>query len=269
MKNPLLLLIILIFTGAFVSHFVYEHAEKVDRLETLKKAYEGYTKGEDAGSVGKREEAFNNSLQYYMDLERDYQPAYGNGKLYFDIGNTYFQLGNYPFAVLYYYKALELMPRGDVVERNLSTALNKLGIGASENNTVFQNIFFFHFYLSVPERLQLFTLFSIAAFLLLSVFIWSRKEVFKAFGTVATLVALLFLSSFLFSYYMSPIEAVIVKSSSLYRDSGFQYAKVQEEPVLSGNKVEVLDVADKGAWLKIRLPGGELGYVPQESLRII
>lgn len=269
MRNPLTLLVILIFAGAVVSHFVYEHSEKVERLETLEKAYNGYTQGEAAESVGEREKAFNRSLEYYTDLERDYHPEYGNGKLYFDIGNSYFQLGNYPFAVLYYYKALKLMPRRDVVERNLSTALNKLGISAAEKETVFRNIFFFHFYLSVPERLQLFTLFSILAFLLFSLFIWSRKEVFKMIGNIAVFASLLFFMSFLFSYYLSPIEAVIVKSSALYRDSGFQFAKVQEEPILSGKKVEVLDVIDNGSWLKVRLQGGELGYVPQEAVRII
>ncbi|ADI37703.1 putative membrane protein [Waddlia chondrophila 2032/99] len=269
MRNPLTVLILLIFAGAVVNHFVYKHEEKIDRLETLKKAYSGYVEGESAESLDEREKAFNQSLKNYIDLERDDQPEYGNGKLYFDIGNAYFQLGNYPFAVLYYYKALKLMPREDIVGRNLSTALNKLGIGEKKKETVFQNLFFFHFYLSVPERLQLFTLFAFAAFFLFSVFIWLRKELFKTVGKIAAFAAFLFFASFLYSHYLSPIEAVIVKSSDLYRDSGFQYAKVQEEPILSGNKVEVLDVIDQGAWLKIRLQGGELGYVPQEAVRII
>jgi len=269
MKNPLLLLIVLLIAGAVLSHFVYEQSEKMDRLETLENAYKGYVQGESADSLGERENAFNQSLQYYTDLERDFHPEYGNGKLYFDIGNTYFQLADYPFAVLYYYKAQKLMPRADVVERNLKTALGKLGIAQGSEESVFQNLFFFHFILSVPERLQLFTLFSFIAFLFFSIFIWSRKQAFKTIGKVASFVALLFFGSFLYSHYLSPIEAVVVKSSALYRDSGYQYAKVQEEPVLSGRKVEVLDVIDNGAWLKIRLEGGELGYVPQESIRII
>ena len=269
MKNPFNLLVILLILGAVASHFSYRFSKQEDIREYLREAHLEYAKGETANTVGKREDAFNRSLSDYIDLEKRYHPVYGNGKLYFNIANSYFQLGNYPFAVLYYNKAKKLMPRNEMVERNLSTALGKIGLSEKQEDSVFQKIFFFHFFTSVSERLQLLFLFSFAAFLSFTFYIWSRKEAFVKVGKFCSFIGLIILVSYTYSHYLSPIEAVIVKSSALYRDSGFQYAKVQDEPVLSGKKVEVLDVINNGEWLKVRLQSGELGYVPQEAIRII
>lgn len=269
MKNPLTLFVILLFAGAVVSHYTYKISRHQDLREHLRGAHADYVKGESAETVGDREDAFNRSLAEYLDLERTYHPVYGNGRLYFNIANSYFQLGNYPFAALYYYKAQKLMPRDETVKRNLETALGKMGLTDKKEKTVFHKIFFFHFLTSIPERLQLIFFFFLAVFLSFSIYIWTRREAFFKVGKLTVFIGLIFLASYTFSHYLSPIEAVMVKSSGLYRDSGFQFAKVQEEPVLSGRKVEVLDVINHGEWLKVRLPNGNLGYVPQEAIRII
>lgn len=269
MKHPFTLLVILLFAGAVVSHFTYEISKSQDIREHLKEAHADYAAGESAETFGDREDAFNRSLTEYLDLEQSYHPIYGNGKLYFNIANSYFQLGNFPFAALYYHKAKKLMPRNETVERNLLTTLGKMGLSDKNEETVFQKIFFFHFLTSVPERLQLIFLFTLAAFISFSIYIWSRREAFLKVGKLTVFVGIIILASYTSSHYLSPIEAIMVKSSDLYRDSGFQFAKVQEDPVLSGRKVEVLDVTEQGEWLKIRLPNGNLGYVPQEAIRII
>jgi tetratricopeptide (TPR) repeat protein len=269
MKNPFLTLVVLLILGGIVNSLWYGFSKKQENLELLEKSYQDYVKGEQAQSLGEREDAFNQSLLYYTELETQYQPIYGNGKLYYNIGNSYFQLGEYPFAALYYYRAKKLMPREDFVAVNLSMTLDKLGISEKQEESVFQKLFFYHFLFSIPEKLQLFFIISLVAVLSSSLYIWTRFRFFKNTGVVFGFFAVLLLISFGFSHYIAPIEAVLVKSSALYRDAGYQYAKVQEAPVLSGSKLEVLDVIQKGEWLKVKTQTGDLGYVPQEALRII
>ena len=77
------------------------------------------------------------------------------------------------------------------------------------------------------------------------------------------------LLSLCYTRYLAPIQAVIIRGSTLSRDAGEQYAKVSNQPISSGSTVMVLDVVHDGQWLKILSPSGELGYVPYTVIRII
>lgn len=235
----------------------------------VQEADKNYHLGESAATIMERQTAFNSALKLYLTLEEGYQPRYGNGKLYYDIGNTYFQLGQYPWAVLYYQRAKALMPREKKVQSNLATTLDKLALPRSDVSSVFGNIFFFQTYLSLPERLQLFFIFSFATCVFYSVFIWRsyiwlRTCAFIALGFVA-----LMLLSLGYTRYFSPIEGVIVHSVDLRRDAGINYAKVGELPVAAGTTVEVLGDVSEGKWFKVAVPNGDFGFIPQESIRLM
>lgn len=237
--------------------------------KVLQEADSAYFAGEKASNLAERQTGFNKALQDYLQLEKNNQPVEGNGKLYFNIGNSFFQLENYPWAILYYYRAAALRPRDIRVEHNLDIAAQKAKVPIKKESSAFNQILGWHFFLSQPERLQIFSLLTIAFFLLLSLQFWQPHPLIKM-TLVGVSIPLIFITaSLLYSRYAEPIQGVIVQAAPLFRDAGKQYAKVMETPVPGGTKVEVLDVVQKGEWLWIKTPEGTLGYVPQDSIRII
>lgn len=248
--------------------FVSAHADMP--FDLLKSAYDNYLAGEKASTIARRKEYFNQALEDYSKLETTYKPTFGNGKLYYNIGNSYFQLEEYSWAVLYYYRALKLMPREERVQHNLNIALQKLSVTPSEITTpIYQPLLYLNTLVSLPQRLQWFFNFGVILLALISAHLMRPNKYLKGSAIAVGIIwALLFLG-LLYTKFLAPVEGVLIHSSALYRDAGEQYAKVSEQPVLSGNKVKVLEVLQEGQWLKVLTPTGELGYVPSTTIRII
>lgn len=235
----------------------------------LKEAEASYHEGELAATIASRKAAFNKALELYLAAEEQYEPRFGSGKLYFNIGDTYFQLEEYAWAELYYLRAKALMPRNGKVDGNLALARNKLSLPNDSNSSAFASVFFFHYYLSLPEQLQLLFLFILAALLFYSISLWTNLRGIKTCIAISLFLLTIMLLSVGYTRYISPVEAVLVKSSDLYRDAGTEYAKVGERPLAGGTVVQVLEVRPDGKWFKILSPKGDLGYAPQEAIRLV
>jgi tetratricopeptide (TPR) repeat protein len=235
----------------------------------LAKADESYRRGEAAKTIAERKHAFNEALQLYQELEMDYHPKFGTGKLYYNIGNTYFQLEEYPWAILNYLRAQMLMPRNEKVTSNLAIAQAKLSIEKTTSKSAFSNVFFFYSYLSLPERLQVFFCLCLLAFCFSSAAIWIANTWLRRIMWISLFFMGIVLLSIAYTQYFSPLNAVLVQSSDLYRDAGRQYAKVGETPVPAGIQVEVIDTLSNGKWLKIVTPTGDIGFIPNEVIRIL
>lgn len=235
----------------------------------IKDADASYATAEATKTIAARKQGFNNALKTYLDLEQDYHPQFGTGKLYYNIGNTYFQLEEYPWAVFYYLRAKALMPREERVDQNLTIAQDKLALPKPPPANAFSKVFFFHFYLSLPERLQLFFVLALASLAFASAHIWLKNRWIKSGIVLSLLLTTCMFLSVMYSHYISPINAVIVKSTDLYRDAGSQYAKVGNQPIPAGSQVDVLDSQINGDWYKVRSHNGDLGFVQQEHIRLV
>lgn len=257
---------IIFFTLILVVMTLFLVREDDPRIEDAEKSYHI---GESTKAIAARKKAFNAALNDYLDLEQRYNPQYGTGKLFYNIGNTYFQLEEYPQAILYFLKAQTLMPRDDAIRHNLEAAQDKLSLKKSPEVNAFYKVFFFHNYLSLPERLQVFFVSSLLAIILASTYLWIKNVWFERALFVVLFIAACTLLSLGYTRYISPIEAVMVKSSDLYLDAGTQYAKVGNKPLPAGTQVEVISPPSNEKWFKVRTPNGDPGYVPQEAIRII
>lgn len=253
----------IVFTAAIFLYYLQSGS-----TQQLQEAAQSYEAGEKATTFAERESGFNHALALYNELEKDYQPEFGTGKLYYNLANTYFQMGQYPLAIYNYEKALLLMPREEKVAQNLSVAKAKLGITEEKKESNFDRIFYFHYRFSLPERLQLFFLVSLLVLLISSFYLWYRQHSLKTGLMVSLIFWVIMLCSLGYTRYISPLEGIIVRSTDMYRDAGSQYAKVMDHPILAGSKVEVIDVMPNGKWLKV-ITEGQMGYVPQESIRLI
>jgi tetratricopeptide (TPR) repeat protein len=269
MQNPLNYLFWLVVLGGVLYYFLTVSYVTNQTKEEMRQAYVEYASGETAKTIGERKTAFNKSLELYTAIEKQFSPVNSDGRLYYNIANNYFQLGEYPYAVLYYNRSLKLAPRDDKAKHNLNITLEKLGIKPAKEGSAFNKIFFFHTNFSLPERRQIFFFLSLITIFFASTYVWQEKQWMKQLSSLMGILAALILLSLGYSHYIAPIEGIIVRSTILYRDAGVQYAKVVEDPVLSGKEVEVLDVLKDGKWLKIMTPEGNMGYVPHEAIIII
>jgi len=236
--------------------------------DKIKLAEDNYNQGVSAKTIYDRKVAFNSALNMFLELELDYHPEFGDGRLYFDIGNTYFQLEEYPLAIYYYSKAEKLMPRDERVQHNLTIARDKLSIAKPSSND-FMQFFFLSSFISLPERLQIFFLASIIAIFLCSRWLWTRKRFYRNSAILALSVVAIAILNVGITRYFSPVHAVLIHASELRRDAGTAFAKVGDLPIYAGTTVEVLETAKDAHWLKIVAPNGDFGFIPQESARIL
>jgi tetratricopeptide (TPR) repeat protein len=235
----------------------------------LDEAVKHYNEGVNAQDMIQRDTAFNKALSIYHSIERDYNPIHGNGKLYNNIAQTYFQLELYPQAAYYFYQAQALAPRDKGVEERLDSTINKIGIKPADDGSIFRSVFFFHYYLSLPERLLILFVSIFLIFLLASVYVWKEQHYLKGLIALLFLIALPFLGSVLYTKYMEPLAGVVVSPTMLYSGSDKKSTYVEQKPILGGNKIEVMDVVSKGEWLKIRTGDGKIGFVESQDVGLL
>lgn len=261
-----LLTILALLAGSWFYSYYWCPWESPDMLQT---AQVSYTDGEHGTTIAQRKDNFNQALSSYQNLEKQYYPENGSGKLFFNLGNAYYQLEQYSWAALYYYKAQRLMPREDKPSFNLSLTLDKLQQPHSPAPTIWEKIFLIGTYLSIPEAIQLFSLIMLIIFALATFMIWSPRRFLKPLIILFCGILLFLAAALGYQKYIAPLNAVVVKATPVYRDAGTQFSQVQNEPLPAGVKVEILQVMPDGNWIKIQLPQGGIGFVPMDNIRLI
>lgn len=236
-----------------------------DLQETLDQASHWYQQGQKATSIEARKTAFNRALVLYSSLEKEHY----SGLLLYNIANCYYQLREYPWAVLYYQRALKLSPREAPISRNLALAQEQLALPLPEGPPTWRDFAALHHWLSEQERMELYVLFCVLATVLASGYVWTRWRGFRQAAVWMLACAGFFLASLLSERYLFPIQAVVVQSTPLYTNAGTSYPHVGSSLVGGGRVVEVVEAVDSGHWLKVLTPRGSLGYVPSDAVRVI
>jgi hypothetical protein len=232
------------------------------------KGEESYRKGESATTISERKTAFNEALDNFLKLEADYNPRFGTGKLDFNIANTYFQLGEYPLSILHYKRAEQLMPRSEVVKRNLVQAEKKGGVNAEENRRML-DVLLGKTFLSLPERIELFFVLAVLTLAFVSGWLWTKNSGLYKGAIFFLIPATVVLLNLIATHYFSPVDAVLMHAVELRRDAGNEFAKIGDAPIPGGTTLEVIGTTPNRRWLKVVAPGGDLGYVPSEAVKLV
>lgn len=263
LRTTLMTLLILMMPLPSISADVLGPTDSL--VEHLQRAYDSYHAGEVAQTIEGKEQAFNRALRLYTQLEGE--P--GDGKLFYNIGNTYFQLEQHGWAILYYLRAQSLRPRDDRISFHLALAQAQQGLSIEAPRPWKQRLFFWHYKLNQSERIQLFSALSFLAFVVASLFIWRSSRLLKRVATVVIGAWSLVLFSLLYFYYLAPVDGVVVKAFGLYHGPREDYALVSDEPFIPGTRVQIRNVAGDGSWLKVTAPNGKSGYIPSDVVRMI
>ncbi|HOF20622.1 MAG TPA: hypothetical protein PLO24_05160 [Bacteroidales bacterium] len=237
----------------------------------------------DAGAQDPAAERFNRGTEYFSEGNYEkaleewtglYTAGYRSATLDYNIGNAYFKLGNIPGSILFYERARLRKPADENIRYNLGIARAM----TTDRLDEIPELFFVRWYdfLSLILSSDNWAVISLVSFIIclafLSLYFYSSKYNMKVAGFwLAVLALLISLASLSFSLrnkrliYESNkaiIFSPIVNAKSSPDDSGTDLFVIHE-----GLRVSVED--EVGEWKEIRLPDGNKGWVPANSLEII
>lgn len=227
--------------------------------EMLQEANRRYQQGENAASFEERQLAFNQALALYSHVEEKVgYPVYPT------LGDTYFQLGEYAWAILYYQRALKIDPDLPLLRAHLESAQQKLSLPSDS----FNSSPFIHFFSKILQQSALFFWTFLFTFFICSIAIWFRNVWTRLFATISALCSFLLLSFFLITYYLTPIEGILVASTGFYRAPDETQPQLTTLPLFAGSKVKILQMTSEGNWLKIENATSLIGYIPTANVRL-
>jgi tetratricopeptide (TPR) repeat protein len=227
--------------------------------QSLDVAYSNYIQGLNANTVKERNEHLNRALTLYKQAESTSGLTDDQGRLYYNIGNSYFQLGAYPEAILYYRKAHRLIPRDSRVKNNLSMAETELNIPHAQ----------LHAFFSWHESWILWIILGFLAFFFSSLYIWQKSDKVKYTAYLLWSCWSLLLVSLIVDSYLSPIQAVAMQSSLLYRKPSIESTPIDNMPVAAGTSLTISESDPKEPWVKVYTADDRMGFLPIRDIRLI
>jgi len=232
--------------------------------EILEEANASYRQGEQGVTYQERKRAFNQALFLYHSLENQIPPL--GAPLDLMIGDTYFQFRQYPWAILYYQRALKKDPNNILTLSRLGKAEEKLHLPSSFPSVEQQGL---RRVISLAQRSQWLFWVIFVTFLVCSYAIWVPSWLARTAAYGSAFFLLFLIGNALFAYYFTPLEGVLVQATVFYRAPDKNQPLLTHFPLREGSKVRILQMRPDGEWLKIESSAGSMGYIPAKTLRPI
>jgi hypothetical protein len=195
-----------------------------------------------------------------------------NGKLYYDIGNAYFRTKDIGRAILNYRRALAYIPDDPNLLHNLSYARNKRldQIEEPQETKVFKTLFFWHYDLSTPVKIILFSIFFPLAWLLAGLRRFFKRP-FLGWALFFAVVMSMIMNGSLTVEAIAlhrVIPGVIIDASTVARKGNSEnYAQSFTEPLHAGTEFNLLEKRD--GWYNVALMDGRTCWLPAKSLELV
>jgi tetratricopeptide (TPR) repeat protein len=198
--------------------------------------------------------------------------AYESVALYYNLGNTYFKLRDFPSAILYYEKARKLDPADPDILFNLQVANGLIVDKIDPLPQMFYRIWWNRFYAMFDA--DTWAWLSVIGFLLtlalILLYLLSNRMALRKLGFFAGIFSL-FLTVGAFGlasqkyYYTQQTNEAIVFTPTITVKSSPAANSVDLFVLHEGSKVRLLD--EVGAWKKIKIANGSIGWLPEESIQ--
>lgn len=227
----------------------------VEKNPFQKSHQESHQEKKEESTYEERKSDLNKALFLYHTLEQkgeDQTQA---------LGNTYFQLGEYARAILYYQRAVKRNPNNPFLLSQLEKTQRKLGV--YEDNPRYSWMAPF---LKLSQRYNWILFIAIMTFLLISLAIWVPLSSLRRLAWISSIFTFLLLTNVFVIYYATPLEGILLKTTTLYREPNQNHPLHSIEPLLEGSKVEILQMSSDGKWLKVQNSSGLIGYIPSTRL---
>jgi len=195
-----------------------------------------------------------------------------NGKLYYNIGNAYFRMGDIGRAILYYRRAVPLIPDDENLHQNLRYARSKCvdKIEEKQEAKVLRTLFFWHYDLSAKLRVVLLVGSLAVLWTVASIRIFRRHASLSWAAVVSAVVAGLFLGSLLVEAVTAArtTSGVILAAEVVARKGdGESYEPSFKTPLHAGTEFDVIE--DRGDWHYVELHDGRRCWVPTRAVGLV
>ncbi|KJR43039.1 membrane protein containing DUF1058 [Candidatus Magnetoovum chiemensis] len=247
------LLIILIAIVLLIANVTYIHAQTDELFKEAAKLYE---KG-----------SFNEALQKYSEvLEKGCE----SGNLYYNMGNSYFKADNIGKAVLYYKRALRLIPSDSDLLSNYDYAKSKIkNNGLERQSAILIRIIAYPFSSFNDNRATVI----LSALYILMVLLLTARVYFPlmkkpSFILIIILCGILLCGIFTL-YKRSTLygkEAVIIKDNAEAKFGPFDKATAHYT-IYEGTIVTIIEKQNN--WYKIERADGKVGWINKDAAEII
>jgi tetratricopeptide (TPR) repeat protein len=192
-----------------------------------------------------------------------------NGKLFYDLGNAYLKNHDLGRAIVWYEKALKLLPNDPDLKFNYQYARSLAKDAPEETASPLVRIFFFWDF-QLSHRTV--TLLGIALNLLvwLSAMAWrlTRRRGLRRLALIAALPALVFMLTAFQNYYAAAYSrSAIVLPVEVAVRSGLQKTSTELFKLHAGAKVQV--VKSLNSHYQIRFSKEKIGWVSREDVGLI
>jgi len=256
---PIAALLMVLWAGTSFAH-KGTHTNLSDG-ELLRQAEIEFQKGKEAAD--KPAEARKHFAAAARQFSEIGKRGYSNPALYRNLGNAEMLSGNLAGAVLAYRRGLQLSQNDHALQANLQYARNRVRYPSSSRPPELM-------WLPSPV---LFLLLTLVLYTLVCI-AWTRRLI-KGHGIwrVVTLGVGVLLAGAAFSFLQwhawqeerYPLVVIAHDGVPFVRGNGENYPRHAEAPSLNEG-VETRRLHERGDWLHIQLPGGEIGWVKRDSV---
>lgn len=220
------------------------------------------------GNEAYTQENYKEAADIYEQILAKNQTSF---ELYYNLGNAYFRLNEIPKSILNYERALQIKPHHSDTHYNLKLANQR----TLDQISATPPFFLIQWWIDWRGLLSS-TVWSILSILMMAIgitniVVWllgksrkSRKFGFLIGFSALALSILLVLTAWQRYTYEQDSNMAILFAKEYHLKSGADDSSPSVLLLHEGTKVELLD--EIGLWSKVRLPNGEQGWLPIESL---
>jgi tetratricopeptide (TPR) repeat protein len=192
-----------------------------------------------------------------------------NGKLFYDLGNAYLKNGDIGDAVLWYERALKLLPHDPDLKFNHEYAVSLTRDEKGDKDIALVRILFFWKYLLSQTRIQWVAIvFNLIFWILMTVRVVRREKRFKTLGHVMLVLGLILTLTAIYNDYEIDFnkEAVILPDRVSIR-SGLTDDATELFVLHAGAKVRI--EMEKDDHIRIFFSEGKIGWIKKSDAGVI
>lgn len=192
-----------------------------------------------------------------------------NGKLYYNLGNAYLKNGNVGYAILWYKRALKLIPGDPDLKFNHEYALTLVKDRNEDGrSSIFRVLFFWQHLLSTTAIQWTALIFNLIFWFVLILQMIRRKKSLKPLGHGILILALLFTLTAFYNFYASKyIKRAIILTDIVSVRSGLTEDSTELFVLHAGTKVRI--GKESNGYFKIIFSDGKIGWLKKTEVGII
>jgi tetratricopeptide (TPR) repeat protein len=205
------------------------------------------------------------AIEGFSDIARS---GVQNGKLYYNLGNAYLKNAELGPAILWYERALKLLPNDPDLIFNYQYARSLTKDAPEEGSPLLRILFFWKYRLSNRAIVLAAIGCSLIFWAALIAWQFTRRRSIRWVAAAAALPALIFVLTAGVNYYESAHrrQAIVLPSQTAVR-SGLQQGSTELFKLHAGAKVTVLKSLKDH--YQIRYSNDKIGWVPEDEVGVI